>query len=157
MKSNLHFFSYNLLGGKMKVVKSLNKIIVYLYHYDKNTNITLIVTKVLNDLNKYYNVLFIDNYNLTLYINKYYGIILEIDEDNNNTYDDIIRVKLNVLNNSLFLYEVDDPLDYMDYEIYYYDNNFYVNVKKLDINLIENSTLIYGDSVYKIIGMGIKI
>ena len=31
------------------------------------------------------------------------------------------------------------------------------NAKREDINLIENSNLVYGDIVYKIIGRGIKI
>ena len=33
----------------------------------------------------------------------------------------------------------------------------YTNAKREDINLIENSNLVYGDIVYKIIGRGIKI
>lgn len=140
----------------MKVEKSLNKIIVYLYDYDKDINLTEVVTIVLNNLNKYYNVLFSDSYNLTLYMNKYYGIIIEIKEDSNYYYD-IVKIRLNILNDTLFLYKVDEPLDYMKYEIYYYDNNFYVNAKDLNLNLIENSTIIYGDSVYKIIGRGIKL
>ena len=82
---------------------------------------------------------------------------LEITENEDFIYDDIVNLKLNVLRDTLFLYEVDDPLEYINYEIYYYNDKFYVNAKREDINLIENSNLVYGDIVYKIIGRGIKI
>ena len=81
----------------------------------------------------------------------------EIKENEDFIYDDIVNLKLNVLRDTLFLYEVDDPLEYINYEIYYYNDKFYVNAKREDINLIENSNLVYGDIVYKIIGRGIKI
>ena len=84
-------------------------------------------------------------------------MILEIKENEDFIYDDIVNLKLNVLRDTLFLYEVDDPLEYINYEIYYYNDKFYVNAKRKDINLIENSNLVYGDIVYKIIGRGIKI
>ena len=113
--------------------------------------------KVFDNLEKYYGITFTSDYNLDLYINRYYGMILEIKENEDFIYDKIVNLKLNVLRDTLFLYEVDDPLEYINYEIYYYNDKFYVNAKREDINLIENSNLVYGDIVYKIIGRGIKI
>lgn len=145
----------------MKVEELPNKIIVYLIdynRYDKEGNIKLLIESVFNDLIHYYNIDFYSSYYLNLYINKYYGMILEIEK--NEEYmgkDNIVNLKLNIIRDSLFLYEVDDPLNFLDYEIYYYEDKFYVNVKKIDLNLIENSSLIYGDASYKVIGRGIKI
>ena len=144
----------------MKVEMLSNTIIVYLLDnkkYNEDSDIKKILINVFDNLEKYYNITFTNDYNLELYINRYYGMILEIKENENLIYDDIVNLKLNVLRDTLFLYEVDDPLEYINYEIYYYNDKFYVNAKRKDINLIENSNLVYGDIVYKIIGRGIKI
>ena len=137
-----------------------NTIIVYLLDnkkYNEDSDIKKILINVFDNLEKYYNITFTSDYNLELYINRYYGMILEIKENEDFIYDDIVNLKLNILRDTLFLYEVDDPLEYINYEIYYYNDKFYVNAKREDINLMENSNLVYGDIVYKIIGRGIKI
>ncbi len=144
----------------MKVEMLSDKIIVYLLDnkkYNEDSDIKKILINVFDNLEKYYNITFTSDYNLELYINRYYGMILEIKENEDFIYDDIVNLKLNVLRDTLFLYEVDDPLEYINYEIYYYNDKFYVNAKREDINLIEDSNLVYGDIVYKIIGRGIKI
>ena len=144
----------------MKVEMLSDKIIVYLLDnkkYNEDSDIEKMLIKVFDNLQKYYDITFTSDYNLDLYINRYYGMILEIKENEDFIYDDIVNLKLNVLRDTLFLYEVDDPLEYINYEIYYYNDKFYVNAKREDINLIENSNLVYGDIVYKIIGRGIKI
>ncbi len=144
----------------MKVEMLSNTIIVYLLDnkkYNEDSDIKKILINVFDNLEKYYNITFTSDYNLELYINRYYGMILEIKENEDFIYDDIVNLKLNILRDTLFLYEVDDPLEYINYEIYYYNDKFYVNAKREDINLIEDSNLVYGDIVYKIIGRGIKI
>ena len=144
----------------MKVEMLSNTIIVYLLDnkkYNEDSDIKKILINVFDNLEKYYNITFTSDYNLDLYIKRNYGMILEIKENEDFIYDDIVNLKLNVLRDTLFLYEVDDPLEYINYEIYYYNDKFYVNAKREDINLIENSNLVYGDIVYKIIGRGIKI
>ena len=144
----------------MKVEMLSDKIIVYLLDnkkYNEDSDIKKMLIKVFDNLEKYYDITFTSDYNLDFYINRYYGMILEIKENEDFIYDDIVNLKLNVLRDTLFLYEVDDPLEYINYEIYYYNDKFYVNAKREDINLIENSNLVYGDIVYKIIGRGIKI
>lgn len=144
----------------MKVEMLSNTIIVYLLDnkkYNDDSDIKKILINVFDNLEKYYNITFTSDYDLELYINRYYGMILEITENEDFIYDDIVNLKLNVLRDTLFLYEVDDPFEYINYEIYYYNDKFYVNAKREDIDLIENSNLVYGDIVYKIIGRGIKI
>ena len=144
----------------MKVEMLSNTIIVYLLDnkkYNEDSDIKKMLINVFDNLEKYYDITFTSDYNLELYINRYYGMILEITENEDFIYDDIVNLKLNVLRDTLFLYEVDDPLEYINYEIYYYNDKFYVNAKREDINLIEDSNLVYGDIVYKIIGRGIKI
>ena len=125
----------------MKVEMLSNTIIVYLLDnkkYNEDSDIKKILINVFDNLEKYYNITFTSDYNLELYINRYYGMILEIKENEDFIYDDIVNLKLNILRDTLFLYEVDDPLEYINYEIYYYNDKFYVNAKREDINLMEN-------------------
>ena len=144
----------------MKVEKELNKLIIYLYDKDKYKKdyIKDTLVKVFNELNEYYDFKFNNSYNLELYINKYYGMILEIQENDYDIFDDdIVNLKLNILNDTLFLYEVEEPLDYLDNEIYYYDDKFFININKINLDIYENANIIYGNYVYKIIGRGIKL
>ena len=139
----------------MKFQDNLDNITVYIY--DKkyiNKDINKLIKDIFNILKKYFNYKINDSYNIKLYINKIYGMILEISI-NNYIIENIINIKL--LKDVLFLYEVDDPLDYLDNEIYYYNNKYYINLKKENINIFENTNIIYGNDVYKIIGKGIKI
>lgn len=142
----------------MKVVRYNDNIIVYLYD-DKKRNDTIneMVKKIFKILKKYYNYQLNNSYNIKLYLNKYYGMIFEIKTYYNDITDNNVNVNIKVLKNSLFLYEVKDPLDYLDNEIYYYDDKFFINMKKTNISIYENSNIIYGKEVYKIIGSGIKI
>ncbi len=142
----------------MKVESSKDKIIVYLFddkYYDLNIKDTLI--NVFDKLNKYYNIEFKSSYILDLYVNKYYGMILEIDKKSFSLYDNVVNLKLNIKKDSLFLYEIEDVLNYLDYEIYHYNDRFFVNIKDININIFEDANIIYGTDVYKIIGKGIKI
>lgn len=142
----------------MKFEKDLQKIVVYIYD-DKvlKENIENIIKKVLFVLNNYYKFNFYSSYELMIYINEYYGMIIEIQNDEFDLSDNIVNLKVKILKSSLFLYETEDPLDYLDNEIYYYDGCFFINCKSIDNKLIENSNIVYGKDVYKIIGMGVKI
>lgn len=143
----------------MKVESIQNKIIVYLFDEKYNIkNIKNTLENVFNNLNKYYDIKFNNSYNLELYINKNYGMILEIEENKNEfNEDDVVNIKLNVLRDTLFLYEIDEPLNYLNNEMYYYEDKFYINIKDRNINVFEDSNIVYGNEVYKIIGRGIKI
>ena len=141
----------------MKVERCLNKIIVYIYnnkYFDKK--IYDMIKQVLSDLKEYYYIEYYSAYNIKLYANKNYGIILEI-ENNGNIADTTININLKILRDSLFLYQIQDPLNFFDNELYYYDDKFFINVKNNNIRLTEFTNIIYSEDVYKIIGKGIKI
>ena len=142
----------------MKVEHNKNKIVVYLFD-DKYTDADIknMLISVFNDLNKYYDIDFKSSYVLKLYINRYYGVILELEESNSKPNDNIVNLKLNILYDSLFLYEINEPLNYLNYEMYYYKDKFFINVNENNINIFEDSNIIYGNDVYKILGKGIKI
>lgn len=142
----------------MKIEVTSDKITIYMINKGENDDLNDI-KKLLFDVFDYlfdnYEIDKESNYEIKIYINDLYGVIIEmlkLKKDSN-----INKLGLTILNDKLFLYEVDDPLNFLDNEIYYYNDKFYLNPKKLDINLFEYATLIYDDLVYKVLGRGIKI
>lgn len=142
----------------MKIESILNKIIVYVYSDELlKCDIKDTIKRIIGSLKKYYKLDILGSYNIKLFMNNKYGYIIEIIKNDNYIKENIIKINLNILKDSLILYEVEDPLDYINNEIYYYDNKFYINLVEKDVNIMENSNLIYSNSAYKIIGRGIKI
>ena len=80
----------------MKVEMLSNTIIVYLLDnkkYNEDSDIKKILINVFDNLKKYYNITFDSDYNLELYINRYYGMILEITENEDFKKSSISRIK----------------------------------------------------------------
>ena len=137
----------------MKVEEVNNKIVIYIYNKQLlKKEIKDLVEYILDILDKYYSYEIYDSYYIKIYINKYYGVILELYKDDIDK-----KITLRIIKDALFLYKIDDPINYLNEDIYYYNNEFYLNIKKENINILENTNLIYGDIVYKILGSGIKI
>ena len=138
----------------MKIEVTDDKIIVYLIDKKVDNDINKIKKLFFNVLDYLFDNYEIDlkyNYNIKIYINSLYGVIIEMIKNKEN------KLELTILNDKLFLYEVDDPLLFLENEIYYYNDKYYINPKSIKINLFEYANLIYDDSVYKILGRGIKI
>jgi len=104
-------------------------------------------------LKKYYNINIYGFYNVIVYIDKYYGKILKIDKDNEL---DLFykQVDMNiVIKNENFLYKINDYFfinNLNNFNIYFYNNDFYLEIKKEIKNneiysLIENSEIIFED------------
>lgn len=144
----------------MKFEKVDNKIIIYIIDKDiilDDYEIKCLILDVLDKLSDEYNLDLKDSYVVNFYRNEFYGIIIELIEEDIRFLNNSINIKLNVVDDKLFLYELDDPLEYIKHDIYYFDKKYYISLKKYDITIFENSNIIYDDDVYKIIGRGIKI
>ena len=144
----------------MKIDYYSDKVVIYLIGKKiklENSSIKELLTNIFDVLVNYYDFEINNNYNINIYINEVYGIIVELISEEIIKKEDTVHINLNVMNDKLFLYEIDDPLKYINSEIYYYDDKYYLNVKKMDINLLEYTTVIYDDTVYKILGRGVKI
>lgn len=144
----------------MKIDYYSDKVVIYLIGKKiklENSSIKELLTNIFDVLVNDYNFEINNNYNINIYINEVYGIIVELINEEIIEKEDTVHINLNVMNDKLFLYEIDDPLKYINSEIYYYDDKYYLNVKKMDINLLEYTTVIYDDTVYKILGRGVKI
>ena len=114
--------------------------------YDRDS-IILLFKKILSKLRKKYDICGL--FNIKVYINDDYGMIMEIN--NVYKYNDEIDIKIKFNIDWLFLYEVNE-LDNNKGNIYYYNDKYYSD--SFDDSL--DSYVIYKNS-FDIVYNGIKI
>lgn len=144
----------------MKIEYYVDKIVIYVINRKVSDNIADIkklLKDVFNNLVDNYDIDIKNNYNMNIYINNNYGTIIEMFKSKTSDVNNSNKIGLNLMFDKLFLYEMEDPLDYIGNEIYYYNDKYYLNVDKIDVRLLEDSKLIYDDFVYKVLGRGVKI
>ena len=143
----------------MKIDFMDNTCIVYLNKYniiDMDFSNTKVLERDLKSLllrlKKYYKIDIKGYYNITVYIDEYYGAVLKIEEDNDyyDYFDDTIIIMKKVKSN--FLYDVDD-ISYIDnyinkFKISINDNKIYLAINnELNeneyLNLLEISNIVY--------------
>lgn len=148
----------------MKVDVVEDKIIVYI----KKKNIKDIDFNKIDILEKYFRELLLKLkniysieingfYNIKVYIDEIYGIVLDIEKENIDCYIDINQVEMRILPvKTFFLYKIDDIFKYKKTILYEYKNSYYLKADKgilyKDyINLLENSKIVYNntDSITK--------
>lgn len=147
----------------MKIIVSDDNFIIYRLKNKENIEnlgkeeIEKYIKKTLLHIKKRYLSSISGFYNVTLYMNKKYGLILEVNKESDlDFFPDLIDIKLKLERNALVYLKLDDYFLIKDYETYYYDNNFYVNIDDIsDIDIVKLSdyySLIYGDNLDKIKG-----
>ncbi len=150
----------------MKLVFKDNKIIVFL---NKNLNLDK------KELENYFKKLFLgikDKYNLKLngyyninvYIDNYYGSIIELENEELEYYNYFNQIDMEIkVIKTPFLYEID--YEYLDKEIlnktiiYKYNNKLYFKITDKTIlnKIIECCKIIYGDKVKEIMKLSKKV
>lgn len=115
---------------------------------DIYTLIKLIIKKIIKNNN------ISGNYQINIYTNDIYGMIIEFNKIKENNYIDL---KINITIDSIFLYKTNN--NYLDNNstIYYYKNNYYILPKDNNINLLEVEEVLYGNIVKEILAKGIKV
>ena len=132
---------------------------MYLKDIDFNNNLELekYFKNILSKLNYYYNITVNGYYELDIYTDPLYGIIIELEKLENDYfdyYDDEVELHI-VIHNTNFLYELEDYFfnfkikNKLDY--YLYKNHIFVKIKmKLNEyefgNLLEYSNINYKDN-----------
>lgn len=120
-------------------------------------NIFLILKKRLNkDFHGFYNI--------DIYVDIEYGIVIEIMKEKIDYYDYItnqIEMQVNIEMDSEFLFEVEDIFDYDLYlkaPIYLYNEKYYIDISKNNnFSILEYVKIVYGNDVTMIKRFGKKI
>lgn len=158
----------------MRIIMENDKIIIYLKKCEiSDLNIKTedsledYVKKMISKLNDKYDIEFNGYYNVDIYNDINYGIIIEIENDDFDYYNyfDQIDMKINISNVPFFLYEI--KYNYIDKQIlknsicYKYSNKLYLKVNNLNekeyLKLLEFSNIIYGQKVDEILKISEKV
>ena len=115
---------------------------------DIYTLIKLIIKKIIKNNN------ISGNYQINIYTNDIYGMIIEFNKIKENSYIDL---KINITIDSIFLYKTNNNYLNNNNNIYYYKNNYYILPKDNNINLLEVEEVLYGNIVKEILAKGIKV
>lgn len=138
----------------------LNKINLINFNFDKQDNLEDEFKKIFKILKNNYNLKINGYYNIKIYQDNYYGIIIEIDKEDIDYYDyfdyeDTITMRIKKYDIEIF-YEVEDFFfikDFLDYfKLYRSKNKLYLKIiKKLDNNifykLLEMSKINYNNNI----------
>ena len=135
---------------KIKILTK-EKIILYLNNYFfknlEKDNLTKEIKKLFIKLIKYYQLDFNGIYEVLMFENIKYGTILEITKLGDLLFtNNLIDLKVKIIKNSNFYLKSSDYFIFKDYKkVYYYDNNYYLNIKEIDniLKLIEFCEIIY--------------
>lgn len=115
---------------------------------DIYTLIKLIIKKIIKNNN------ISGNYQINIYTNDIYGMIIEFNKIKENSYIDL---KINITIDSIFLYKTNNNYLNNNNTIYYYKNNYYILPKDNNINLLEVEEVLYGNIVKEILAKGIIV
>jgi len=120
--------------------------------FSNKTDIEKYLKKLFKILSKKYNLIIEGFYNITIYIDKFYGIVLHLEKemlDYYEYYKNQVDMRLLTIDTN-FMYEVDDiPYYNLDkVKIKIKENNIYLIIKEslTDLEmmkLLENSKLVY--------------
>lgn len=144
----------------------LNKYYIKDVDYHNKSSIESYFKKIIFNLKKNYNIHMSGFYNVNIYINNNYGIIITLDRiDEDFLFNNIIDMKIIFHFNSDILYEINDYylIKQISFEgnIYFYKDNFYINPNIIDdinmLKILEFSKIIYNDKINDIINDGILI
>lgn len=157
----------------MKLIVGNNKFIVFLnkdenIDFDNKTKMEKYFKDLFSKIKNKYNVDISGYYNIDIYIDKYYGSIIEIEDEQLDyyTYFNQIDMEINVLKNSLFLYEI--GYEFLDKKIldkvicYKINDKIYLQIISdiddlLLAKIIEYGHILYGKEVDKIVKQGKKV
>ena len=161
-------FSYYKLGDKVSI-KFIDDLILDIYikkelidniDFNSKEDLEKYLKKLFKILKNKYNVVIEGFYNITVYIDKYYGVILHLEKDELEYYSYFKnQVDMRIITvDTEFLYLVYDiPINLLDkFYVIERDNELYLKVKKeltkLEMmQLLENSVIIYDESLTNII------
>ena len=140
----------------MKLISKDNKIIVFLYKRInfKQINLVNYFKKLFIKFKEDYHIELNGYYSINIYIDKFYGSVIEIENEDLDYYNYFNQIDMEVkLNDNVFLYEID--YEYLNKSIinnsniYKLKDKLYIQVKDNNIlnKILEYSNIIYGEKI----------
>ena len=125
------------------IIVFLNKYITKDLDYNDSKVLEVELKNIFDKLNLYHGIKIKGYYDVHIYIDNNYGIIVELIKDDIDyvDYDEVIDMKI-LINNVKFLYKIDDIFEFNDL-IYLYKNSLYLDPSNIDISLFEHSKIVY--------------
>ena len=134
------------MGECMKVEYVYNKLIVY-FREIINDDFEEFCQNIIDRLECNFNIVLKGFYDVNIYIDQRYGIVLEFIMEELDLYIDFSKVELHLIeNNTKFLYEIFDILDVNVEKFYLYDGKYYINLDNVDNSNVEFGRVIYKDT-----------
>lgn len=147
-------------------VYNINNVVFYLskeylnkIHFKIDNEVEKEFKKLFVRLKNIYNLDLKGYYEVTIYINDLYGIIIEMEKDDDEyikIFGDTLDMKITFKFDSEIFYKINnlDFFEYDKYNLYNDNNNLYISIKnkillnrKEYLTLLENSKLIYGNEL----------
>lgn len=150
----------------MKLISKDNKIIVFLYKRInfKQINLENFFKKLFIKFKEDYHIELNGYYSINIYIDKFYGSVIEIENEDLDYYNYFNQIDMEVkLNDNVFLYEID--YEYLNKSIinnsniYKLKDKLYIQVKDNNIlnKILEYSNIIYGEKIKYILRNSKKV
>jgi len=146
---------------KVKIIDDDNMIVYLSKCYIENINFTdkdsleIYFKDLFKTLQKKYDINISGYYDIDVYIDNYYGVIIEMmkeDLEYYNYFDDKLEMQIVIHDNISFLYLYKDYFDIEkinDSQIYKYKDNYYLKIDK-DISNIEFARILeFSDIIYR--------
>ena len=150
----------------MKVVVKDNLLIIYLNKYyiksldfNSKENLQKYIKKLLLNLQNNYNIQFDGYYDISLYVDKNYGVIIEVKKEELEYFEYFkngIEINTKIIEDS-FLYEINDIIKNNNFLTYVLKDKIYIKIKdqieniKMGQILEKTKNIIYGKERKKII------
>lgn len=129
-------------------VEYCDDILVVYLKLKKVGDIEELCKDIISRLEKYFNIKLKGFYDVNIYIDSNYGVVLEFNKEDISSYIDYDKIDVHVNKiDTIFLYEVFDILDINITSFYYYENKYYIKTDNVDNNILEYVKVVYKDTI----------
>ena len=153
-------FSYYKIGDRLNI-KFIDNLTLDIYikreliediDFNNKDDLENYLKKLFKTLKNKYNIIIEGFYDITVYIDKYYGVIFHLEKEDIDYYDYFkSQVDMRIITiNTEFMYIIDDiPFSLLNkVDIFVKDNEIYLKIKeeltKMEMmELLENSSVVY--------------
>lgn len=140
----------------MKIERSGSNFTIFLINIKlEELDIKSYVKKIIVRLKNKMNMKIEGYYNVKVYMNKMYGMIIELEKTGDfDFFKEFLELNFKIYDNSKIYYRFEDYFTIINSNIYYYDD-YYVDIEKLSKNdllhICEFGKLVYGERLNSIL------